>query len=877
MLQCPNHNCQTPNSEASRFCYKCRFPLPKRYLWAVGDFADRFRLGDLVGDRYLCKGSRIFLDTQPGLPPDTLIDLPADVLCYLRLAPYQLHIPQVYGWVDAALGPDTRTRLLLLERAALFTPLSHPPISATNPSKKLESAQQVQILPALADVWPTTPPLRQLNWLWQIAQLWQPLFNEGAVAGLLTPPILRVEGPLVRLLYLPMGGRQAPAVSQQPTLAALGSLWLQWVPQAHPDIAAFLEALCQQLSEGHIRNAEQLMAHLDQAMKLASQPHFCRVDVATRTDQGPSRPRNEDACYPASGTVESHKVGGKRSPESADPILVMVCDGIGGHQGGDVASRLAIDTLHHHLQPQPLHQLAPSDLISELIQATYAANDAISQRNDGEQRRDRQRMGTTLVFSLIRDAECFITHVGDSRAYWITPWGCHQVTLDDDVASREMRLGYGTYRNALYHPSAGSLIQALGMGSSHTLHPTVQRFMLEGTGVLLLCSDGLSDNELIETCWDTILLPLLEKGGDLANANQQLIELANTRNGYDNVTVGLIRWQMTPSTTVPIPATLALPGPQVARSQATRLQLGQKTHLQLPPEKSAIPDDPPTAPQDRPTRLVAPQIEPPVGDSPSPQRPDLLPSRQGLWSLVVGILVLLGVGGALAAVFVPSLGDRLSRLLDSPPSPDEASVPPAPSSDNPASGSDLDALPPLPVGSFIQVSQAGHNRGDSPEASEDFLVLLPAPPGAPAAIAPSAASIPPAPGSSITASSPAEETTPSTGSMITVPGVVPLGSIVQILSKQKVSGQEQWVRLKICSTPSAPPQALLSSPAASTPANPSVATAPETPLPSDASTLPVLQPGQVGWLEELAIAPQTPLDPSLSPPQLGACSLQPES
>ncbi|MGF1495297.1 MAG: PP2C family protein-serine/threonine phosphatase [Elainellaceae cyanobacterium] len=888
MLQCPNHNCQTPNSEASRFCYKCRFPLPKRYLWAVGDFADRFRLGDLVGDRYLCKGSRIFLDTQPGLPPDTLADLPADVLCYLRLAPYQLHIPQVYGWVDAAIAPDAQTRLLLLERAAVFTPLSHAhAITGSSPTEEA-ALPQVQVLPALTEVWPDAPALRQLNWLWQIAQLWQPLFNERVVAGLLTPPIVRVEGPLVRLLYLPVDERQAPTISKQPSLSALGTLWQQWVPQAHPDIAPLLETLCHQVIEGHIRNAGQLMTHLDRAMKMASQPHACRIDVATRTDQGPSRPRNEDACYPASGTVESYDCGEKRSPESTEPLLVMVCDGIGGHQGGDVASRLAIDTLHRSLQPQMLSELPPSDLVSELFQATYAANDAISQRNDGEHRRDRQRMGTTLVMSLIRDSECFITHVGDSRIYWITAWGCHQITLDDDVASREMRLGYGTYRNALYHPSAGSLIQALGMGSSNTLHPTVQRFMLEGTGLLLLCSDGLSDNELIETCWDTILLPLIEKGGDLASASQQLIELANTRNGYDNVTVGLIRWQMTPTVSVPIPADLALPSPEEARSQATRLQLGQKTHLQLPSEKAALTaDDPPTAPQDKPPAPAFSQTNLKDEKDSKVGEDGLAPGRRGIGLLVVGIVLLLAIGGALTAVLVPSVGDRLGRLLSrSPGSTNDASIPDEelpvrelPTEESPAS-SDLEALAPLPIGSFIQLSHSETNVSAGVPEAEDaagFLVLLPAPPGSPAAAEPSTVSSPSATDAP-TAPSPAVEATPPSSSTIAAPGAVPLGSIVQILGKQKVSGQEQWVRIKICSTPGLPLQSLSATSPAMTLADSSGATNDSGQyLPQESSTLPVLQPGQVGWLEDLAIAPQTPLQPSLSPQQLGACSEEAEN
>ncbi|NJK53346.1 MAG: hypothetical protein HC936_12005 [Leptolyngbyaceae cyanobacterium SU_3_3] len=124
-------------------------------------------------------------------------------------------------------------------------------------------------------------------------------------------------------------------------------------------------------------------------------------------------------------------------------------------------------------------QLDSATLIHGLERATLAANDAISERNDQEQRHERQRMGTTLVMGLAHAHEFYLTHVGDSRAYRITRTGCDQVTLDDDVASREVRLGYALYRDALQQPASGALVQALGMGNSSFLHPTVQRFVVD--------------------------------------------------------------------------------------------------------------------------------------------------------------------------------------------------------------------------------------------------------------------------------------------------------------------------------------------------------------------------------------------------------------
>ena len=82
-------------------------------------------------------------------------------------------------------------------------------------------------------------------------------------------------------------------------------------------------------------------------------------------------------------------------------------------------------------------------------------------------------MGTTVVMALPIAPAMYITHVGDSRAYWITRHNCHQITLDDDLASREVRLGYAVYRQALQHSGSGSLVQALGMSTSASLTKTL--------------------------------------------------------------------------------------------------------------------------------------------------------------------------------------------------------------------------------------------------------------------------------------------------------------------------------------------------------------------------------------------------------------------
>ncbi|MGK7890042.1 MAG: PP2C family serine/threonine-protein phosphatase [Leptolyngbyaceae cyanobacterium] len=539
--------------------------MPRRLLWAVGYQADTFKPGDVLSGRYLCQASRIFLDQQPGIPPGTLADVPKAVLPYLHLVSYQVHLPQVYGWVDAELSSGEVTRLMLLENAALLSTVTAPtqsyPVDPSRITQPDPSPKQIPcLLPSLHRAWPHAPAGQQLNWLWQMARLWSPLAAEQVAATLLKEKLIRVEGPLIRLLELRFGLNTAvipslrpddsPSAMSAPTLVQLGAFWGTLMDQAAPEIREFGQSLCQHLVAERLTGPDMLQDILMDGIHQVGRSHTLQVRIATQTDKGPSRSGNEDACFPPEGSVV---VLQDALTAEEDSGLAIVCDGIGGHQGGAIASDLAIKTIAQQIS-QSTHRLAGIAAIQADLKQTIAqANDVISQSNDDKQRRDRQRMGTTVVMGLLHGRDCYITHVGDSRAYWVTQWGCHQITLDDDVVSRETRLGYGTYRNILYQPNSGALVQALGMGPSRNLYPTVQRLMLEGEGLLLLCSDGLSDQDLIEACWEEVLRPvLLEEESDLGMVSQQLVDLANTHNGHDNVTVGLIHWQIRQTTPVQV-------------------------------------------------------------------------------------------------------------------------------------------------------------------------------------------------------------------------------------------------------------------------------------------------------------------------------------
>lgn len=523
IIYCPNLRCRTANPEGVCVCPRCGTSIPHRYLWVADSSLHAYEAGDVVLDRYLFRSAQVVVDTQPGLPLSSAFDIPDRVLPYLKLFPFRLHLPQLYSLIKLETPTGEPTSLELLEGAPLIAADLKDPDQSLSPP-----LQEIAVAEIFTEAWRTAATLRQVHWLWQIVQLWMPLQREGVAWSLLNPSLLRVEGPLLRLLSLDFNSRSAPSLS------ALGEFWTKWcLPYVGPWRTKFAE-LCDRLIQEDIASTEALAAELEVWLTAVRAPSQINISLATRTDPGPSREQNEDACYPQDGmTVQNTQTG-----------LMIVCDGVGGHAGGEVASGIAIAVLNEHLRQTPLAKLSPEGIMAEAEIAVGMANNLIVQQNDRENRHDRDRMGTTVIMAIAEGHDLYLTNLGDSRAYLITPQGCYQVTTDDDIATREVRLGYLPYRDAVRQPGAGSLIQALGMVPSSMLRPSVQRFLIDSDCLILLCSDGLSDFERIETLWRKQLLPLLKGETDLAETAKALIAAANRLNGHDNVTVGLLHYRL---------------------------------------------------------------------------------------------------------------------------------------------------------------------------------------------------------------------------------------------------------------------------------------------------------------------------------------------
>lgn len=280
----------------------------------------------------------------------------------------------------------------------------------------------------------------------------------------------------------------------------------------------------------------------DQMTNIPLSPPLVSWEYAAYTDTGRQRNHNEDYF-----AIDS-KVHKQELPEGAiltKTGLYILCDGMGGHAGGEVASKLAVNTIRKYFQETWTSGELPNQ--ESIKEAVYLANQAIYDLNQQQARSGMGRMGTTLVMLLLQDHQAAIAHVGDSRIYCLTHReGLVQLTIDHEVAQREISRGVEP-TIAYGRADAYQLTQALGPRDQDYLYPDVSFLDIHEDMLLLLVSDGLSDNECLENHWQTHLQPLLSYDSDLEMGIQDLIELGNEYNGHDNITAILVRVIVSPS------------------------------------------------------------------------------------------------------------------------------------------------------------------------------------------------------------------------------------------------------------------------------------------------------------------------------------------
>ena len=211
-----------------------------------------------------------------------------------------------------------------------------------------------------------------------------------------------------------------------------------------------------------------------------------------------------------------------------DGRFFIVADGMGGHAGGQEASKLATEAIQAHLDEHWQSQVASEELIE---QAFYKANQSILQ--DQQNHPERPDMGTTAVVFMFRQGQSWCAHVGDSRLYRLRSSTLEQITEDHTWVARAMKAGDLTPDQARTHQWRHVLSQCLGRKDLQQVD--VQMMDVQPGDRLLLCTDGLTE-ELSDTLISSYIQPRLD--GEEAAA--MLIESAKEKGGRDNITVVIV-------------------------------------------------------------------------------------------------------------------------------------------------------------------------------------------------------------------------------------------------------------------------------------------------------------------------------------------------
>ncbi len=254
-----------------------------------------------------------------------------------------------------------------------------------------------------------------------------------------------------------------------------------------------------------------------------------RLIVGQRSDIGQVRENNQDSMFTMVASMST-------TEERPDFGLFIVADGMGGHEDGEKASAMTVQVVSREVVNNIFLPLlyneaggdAERPTISEVLRsAVQKANQIVSEKvPEG---------GTTVTAAAIMGNLAYIAHVGDSRAYLITPASIDKLTRDHSLVERLKELDHINEEEAIDHPQSNVLYRAIGQSESLEVDAITRQ--IPPGAYLLLCSDGLWN--LVKQ--DELLEIVSKSNGSPQTACEKLVALANERGGRDNITVVIIR------------------------------------------------------------------------------------------------------------------------------------------------------------------------------------------------------------------------------------------------------------------------------------------------------------------------------------------------
>ncbi len=245
------------------------------------------------------------------------------------------------------------------------------------------------------------------------------------------------------------------------------------------------------------------------------------MNVFGMTDIGLERDSNQDAYHT------------EQLPDGS--VIAIVCDGMGGVNGGNIASEIACDTIVRCVKQasDKFDSFSCEDFNQLLVRAVHDANSEIYMRS--MEQKEFFGMGTTAVAAVIHGTSAHISHVGDSRAYVYKNGDLTQITTDHSFVQELISRGEITETEARTHPQKNLITRAVGIGKK--LEVDSNEVELSSGDIMLFCSDGLTN-----MCTDSEIKRVLEHSeSEVSVSCKRLIQLANEYGGADNITAVLVR------------------------------------------------------------------------------------------------------------------------------------------------------------------------------------------------------------------------------------------------------------------------------------------------------------------------------------------------
>lgn len=211
-----------------------------------------------------------------------------------------------------------------------------------------------------------------------------------------------------------------------------------------------------------------------------------------------------------------------------DLVLMVVADGMGGHNAGEIASELAVKSFVYHFKENLNDETNYIDL---LISSLNYSNSIIYDESHNNE--DLLNMGTTIVAALVKDNSLYVLNVGDSRAYFYNEYGFRQLSKDHSLVNDLVSNGTITEEEAKTYLQRNVITRSIG--ADETVEPNIIAIDIEEKDMVLLCTDGL--NTMVE---DHEIEEILKKEMSLKDKVNELIDFSLNRGGKDNITISLL-------------------------------------------------------------------------------------------------------------------------------------------------------------------------------------------------------------------------------------------------------------------------------------------------------------------------------------------------